>query len=321
VHPAAQLTHAQREDTTLPEAYGTGKLLLVAREPHWLYAWWDLMPQQQRSYNARSAQGHLVVRIYDGPGHGKPLSEVHVHPESRHWFIHVDRAATDYVAELGYYGPKLQWATITSSTPATTPPDTVSTDQTFLFATVPAQRPLTDLAALAQQTVPADLPPVEAERERILAELISFHAAAPGGASSAELAELALGPAGQVVPSVEVTSPAPWLGEVSSPMGAAEQPAPGFWFSVNAEVVIYGATAPDATLTIGGQPVPLRPDGTFSCRYALPDGEHAVTVSAMSAQGDLRQATLQVSRRTEQQGEVDAAPQDPSLTPPAAESA
>jgi hypothetical protein len=50
----------------------------------------------------------------------------------------------------------------------------------------------------------------------------------------------------------------------------------------------------------------------------LPDGDHTVTVSAMSAEGELRQAELRFSRRTEHRGEVGAAPQDPFLEPPAA---
>ncbi len=102
-------------------------------------------------------------------------------------------------------------------------------------------------------------------------------------------------------------------------MAAPEQRPAGFWFSINAELVLYGATEPDATVTIGGQPIQLRPDGTFSCRLALPDGNHTITVSAVSAQGELRQAELKVSRRTDYQGEVGSTPRDPSLHPPGGE--
>jgi hypothetical protein len=102
-------------------------------------------------------------------------------------------------------------------------------------------------------------------------------------------------------------------------MAAPEQPPAGFWFNINAELVLYGATEPDATVTIDGWPVQLRPDGTFSCRLSLPDGDHTVTLSAMSAQGDLRQAELKFSRRSDYQGEVGAAPEDPSLQPPGGE--
>ena len=72
-------------------------------------------------------------------------------------------------------------------------------------------------------------------------------------------------------------------------------------------------------MTIGGRPVSLRPDGTFSCRCSLPDGKHTITVSALSAQGELRQAELQFSRHTTYHGEVAPAPQDSSLQPPPAE--
>ena len=40
------------ETTELPEAYGTKRLILTARDPHWLYARWDLTREQQNQYNA-----------------------------------------------------------------------------------------------------------------------------------------------------------------------------------------------------------------------------------------------------------------------------
>ena len=73
-------------------------------------------------------------------------------------------------------------------------------------------------------------------------------------------------------------------------------------------------------MTIGGRPIQLRPDGTFSCRFSLPDGEHVVTLSALSAQGDLRQAELRFSRDTDYRGETGAAPQDQELDLPEAKS-
>jgi Domain of unknown function (DUF4912) len=97
--PAAAGPQVAHEEAALPEAYGTGKLLLAARDPRWLYAHWDLTPSQQRQYNALSADRHLVVRVYPRTVMERPVREVHVHPESRHWFIHVEHAETQYVAE------------------------------------------------------------------------------------------------------------------------------------------------------------------------------------------------------------------------------
>ena len=61
VPPAQQFETAEAE---LPEAYGTRQLFLTARDPHWLYAHWDLTREQQARCNTRSADGHLVLRIY-----------------------------------------------------------------------------------------------------------------------------------------------------------------------------------------------------------------------------------------------------------------
>ena len=121
VGPPAAGAKVAHEEAVLPEAYGTGKLLLAARDPHWLYVHWDLMPSQQRHYNALSADRHLVVRVYPGTMAGRSVREVHVHPESRHWFVHVERAETKYVAELGYYSHGRQWVSITTSLPTFTP--------------------------------------------------------------------------------------------------------------------------------------------------------------------------------------------------------
>jgi uncharacterized protein len=306
----------------LPESYGTGRLLLAARDPHWLYAHWDITPQQQRQYNALSVDRHLVVRVEERAHESGQMREVHVHPESRHWFIHVEHAAAQYVAELGYYRPKHQWVTVAASAPAVTPPDRPSADRNVRFATIPAQLRLNELAALAKQAIPADLPPVQELREHALAELVSRQLVGEGEAGSAMVPELARGwqeaEAFVGVPAL----PGPLGGEsgyVSSAMAPAEQHPPRFWLNVNADLVIYGATEPGVTVTIGGRPIDLRPDGTFSCRYSLPDGEHSVTLFAMSLEGELRQATLMIGRRTECQGDVGAAPPDPSLQPPGVE--
>ena len=231
-------------------------------------------------------------------------------------------AAREHVAELGYYRPRHRWVTIATSPPAKTPAATASADQTVRFATIPAHVRLTQLAALAKQTIPADLPPADAARERALAELVGQQLVQQEWASSEQIPELVRGRGGQEISAAEAGLPAPLGGEagnVSSPAAPAEQRPAGFWLNVNAELVIYGGTEPGASVTIGGRPVQLRPDGTFSCRCSLPDGQHTVTVSALSAEGELRQAELQFSRHTTYHGEVAPAPQDPSLQPPPAD--
>lgn len=112
------------------------------------------------------------------------------------------------------------------------------------------------------------------------------------------------------------SSPFGALGSLAGPLAGPNQ-SRGFWFNVNAELVIYGATEPDATVTIGGRKIRLRPDGTFSYRFALPDGTFSLPAIATCAAGDdTRTAELHFSRQTFYRGEVSTHPQDASLKPP-----
>jgi hypothetical protein len=105
-----------------------------------------------------------------------------------------------------------------------------------------------------------------------------------------------------------------------SPTSRSDQPpSPGrkFWFKINAEVTLYGSTEPNANVFIGSQKVTLRPDGTFTFRFALPNGTFPLPVVAIAADGsDGRAATVTLSRQTEFSGEVGVHPQDSALRPP-----
>ena len=56
-----------------------------------------------------------------------------------------------------------------------------------------------------------------------------------------------------------------------------------FWLKVDCELIVYGATEPDALVTVQKVPIKLRPDGTFTLRYYLPDGKQIIPVKATSA--------------------------------------
>jgi hypothetical protein len=92
-------------------------------------------------------------------------------------------------------------------------------------------------------------------------------------------------------------------GAITSGSGGASPVRPpenrGFWFAVDCELIVYGATEPDARVTIQGKPIALRPDGTFTLRYALPDGRIAVEARAVSADGAEERTVIPiVERRT-----------------------
>lgn len=328
-------------EAELPDAYGTKKLFLTARDPHWLYANWDLTHDQQSKLNTRSAEGHLILRIYASKIEGHPLYEIHVHPESRHWFAHVERAGTSYAAELGYYSPVGRWIRVTASSATVTPPDSVSEDGSAEFATIPFEFPFSKLLDIVKAAVRENRPLAQAiedlrraghpalprvngapitswtpEQETALARIIAIDDLRRVWMGSLEITELIRRRLSQEMSSFGVSSLG--ISSFSSPFGG--MPAKGFWFMVNAELIIYGATEPDAKVTLGGHQIKLRPDGSFSFRFALPDGNYDLPAVAVSADGtDARAADLKFSRQTQYMGDVGTHPQDPALKTPTPE--
>ena len=332
--PAPLTQHFETAEAELPEAYGTRQLFLAARDPHWLYAHWDLTREQQSKLNARSADGHLVLRVYAGKAEGHPICEIHVHPESRHWFAHVGRAGDAYAAELGYYSTPGKWVRVAVSGLTVTPSDTVSPESSAEFATIPFEFPFARLMEIVKAAVRENLPLARAieelrrrghpelpraasrppsswtsQQEQALAKIINIDDVRRVWMGSFEITELIRRRLAHEISSLGVSS-------LSSPFGGVERPK-GFWFNVNAELVIYGATEPTARVTLGGHEIKLRADGSFSYRFALPDGKYDLPAVAVSADNtEARAVDLKFTRKTEHIGDVGAHPQDPALEPP-----
>jgi hypothetical protein len=57
----------------------------------------------------------------------------------------------------------------------------------------------------------------------------------------------------------------------------------GFFFEIWTELIVHGRTEPDATVWLNQKGVKLNPDGTFSLRYALADGEIPLKFIAQSS--------------------------------------
>ena len=335
----------------LPESYGTRQLYLTARDPRWLYAHWDFSREQSKKYNALSADGHLALRVYRGAVEGEPLALVALHPESRSWFIPVPIPGAKYLAELGYHDLARTWVSLARSGATFTPPESLSEDTSIRFATIPPDVSFARLLELVKGAVGQHTPLVEAmeqmraqgnrelpapgevkhqwtpAQEKALAEVISIDHSRQIRIGSLEITELILrqlqSPASSIgaaqfsLPSSAMSAAGGQAG-VSSPFGGGERRR-GFWFNIGAELIIYGATEPDAKVTLGDRPIKLRPDGSFSFRFALPDGHYSLPAAAHSADGgETRRADLKFSRETVYQGEVGAHPQDNHLKPPLA---
>jgi hypothetical protein len=100
----------------------------------------------------------------------------------------------------------------------------------------------------------------------------------------------------------------------AQPFGGIER---GFFMHVNAEVIFYGGTHPQARVTIAGNPVQLQPDGTFSYHFKFPDNDYEIPIIATSPDGvETRSATLFFRRETTREGDVGATAQPAHLNEP-----
>ena len=81
--------------------------------------------------------------------------------------------------------------------------------------------------------------------------------------------------------------------------GASERVDRGrnFFFEIGTELIVYGRTEPDAEVLLGNNQVRLRPDGTFTMRFALPDTQIPLNFVARSAdKQEERRITTAVER-------------------------
>ena len=331
----------------LPTGYGTGRLLLVARDPHSLYAAWDPSLEQAQRLEGKYAGPDMSVRVYLEATRAQPAQEFRLTPGAKECFVSVKQAGAKYVAEVGYY-LNGQWQPLATSGAATTPPDKPAAPIEPQFVTfvgamseaLPA-RPanvenavVRPVASIPKQRRPAPTPPKPAMPPHHFVEgigpsdkaTVSQPSTAPPWTEAQEEAlkqagawdspvrpfqappawdELAGVAARTALSSMEAAGleflPEAEEAGITSP-GAAPAESRGFWFTVDAELVVYGATEPGALVKLEGRPIELRPDGTFSFRLAFPDGVHKLSLAAESGRGDVRNAKLAFVRSTETTG-------------------
>ena len=72
-----------------------------------------------------------------------------------------------------------------------------------------------------------------------------------------------------------------------------------FFFDIDAELIVYGKTDPNASVTLQNELVPLRPDGRFAMRFSLPESRQIIPAVATSTDGMEEQTiVLAIERNT-----------------------
>ncbi len=118
-----------RASGTLPAAYGSDRLVLLARDPHCLYAYWDLSRARDQAVRADAASDRLrmVLRTYDVtqiPFDAEPprrFQDFAVTGDARSLYAYLGKPAACFVAEIGYLRPDGAFFPLARSLPIWTP--------------------------------------------------------------------------------------------------------------------------------------------------------------------------------------------------------
>lgn len=313
----------------LPDSYGTKKLFLVPRDPHILFAYWDLNWAQYQEAARVAKDGKIFLEVYV-PGEGR-VQQIHIWDNHRNWYLQVNRPDTNFVAQLGYYRPEGGFEVLARSAEIRTPRDTLSPNLDAQFVTIPFHLSFQEIYELVATQVRPDEELVDTLNRLQASDqppALPFQAPAPRPLTPQENTELIeyLGDAEvrrRLVGSFEITemlrkrfenvrSSGQWTSSgglggssLSSPFGASfgkERPR-NFHMHVNAELIIYGGTTPDARVRVDGHDITLGKDGTFSYHFVFPDGQFHIPIEATSADGvEMRSALLSFLRLTQVEG-------------------
>jgi len=118
----------------LPRSYGTETLCLMARDPHSLFAYWDI--DWKAAFGDQPARARKVyLRVWNAAGAEQVSQEVE--PMAGSCQVAVAEAGSAYSGEIGYFEPATLWNCLAVSEVVTTPPGTLAAIGEADFATVP----------------------------------------------------------------------------------------------------------------------------------------------------------------------------------------
>lgn len=128
--PSAPPAVSQRRG--LPQAYGVTSLVLLVRDPWWLYALWEVTPErvaevQHRMSAEERHQAEWILRLYDVTDRGAAVEQAHrmidvvLSHDADNWFVDTGAAHRTWVAELGFRTAQGRFFALVRSNVVTTP--------------------------------------------------------------------------------------------------------------------------------------------------------------------------------------------------------
>jgi hypothetical protein len=242
----------------LPSSYGQDKIVLQARDPWWIHSYWELtsntIERLKQELKEVFYQSRRVLRVYDvshisfDGKNAHRYFDIEIDDQATNWYIDTGGPGRSWCVDFGLKLPDGRFITIMRSNTVHTPLDGPSwiTDEEWM--------------------IPEDT------FARLYGIGVGLGMSSPVGKGWQEKVKKRFW---QPAASMGVSS-------LFSPVKRVPLQK-GFWLVVNTELIVYGATEPDAKVTVAGKPVNLRPDGTFSLRFSLPDGKQVIPVKAVSS--------------------------------------
>lgn len=117
----------------LPHRYGIDRLVVLVRDPHWVYAWWELTESTLHDGRRElGAAGDVVLRVYDisdiswdGSNHHSHF-DIGVEDLGGNWYIELGKPGATFCAELGLRGADGRFLPLVRSNVVTLPRDSMS---------------------------------------------------------------------------------------------------------------------------------------------------------------------------------------------------
>lgn len=254
---------------------GTAKdrAVLMVRDAYWLQASWEITRHSvQRARAAMAEQWHLarpILRLLEVDSGATTSSaesvarDIEIHGGVNNWYIDLKSPPKTYRIAIGYLAQDGRFFQIVRSNAVTTPTPGSS------------------------DAIDKNWTDVAENYEKIYAQ--------SGGHEDSTAGEL------QEMFEERLRRPmgAPMVTRYGIGAEATLNRKRDFEFEVDAEMIIYGTTRPDAHVTLSGEPVKLRSDGTFTVRLSMPDKRQVLPVVASSGDGmEQRTIVLAIERNT-----------------------
>ena len=278
---AASVSEAPSQVTFLP------------RDPQWAYVFWSISPADRARATAAGGQ-QLCLRVADvtglplGASHPHALQELVVPAQATEWYLPVPLSDRDYRVELGYRLGGGGWLPLAVSSVARVPAEGPSPVVADLFVPFSLEGPF----GVARQPMGGS---GGVEHERL------YQLASAGSARSRRIGSEVLHEHDVIQDQgdlLNASGAGVWAsGRSESGSGLLRQRS--FWLVADAELIVYGATEPSASLFIGEEQIPLQADGTFHVHVPFRDGQQLYPIRAVAADGEQDRAIrLEFQRRT-----------------------